>query len=198
MRFTSSQTGGIKLPTLYLPGTTIKLTKETSTAISQLDIFFNVAGGMSLSQVSQITGLPSSTIQNWVKRGWVPNPKDKRYNTASFSRILIINVLRNCIQLEKISQLMQYINGDVNNQDDDIITDRELYKFLCTAIINIENWPNFTYDHVSEYTNEILKDYSGPFEDSAERLQKGLTIMLLSYMSSIIKNHVDEMLNSIS
>ena len=37
---------------------------------------FAVTGGLMLSQVVEMTGLGSSTIQNWIKRGWIMSPGD--------------------------------------------------------------------------------------------------------------------------
>ena len=41
---------------------------------------FVVTGGLMLSQVVEMTGLGSSTIQNWIKRGWIMSPVDKKYS----------------------------------------------------------------------------------------------------------------------
>ena len=75
--------------------------KELFAAVSSL---CNVAGGLSLSQIVGITGLEASTIQNWVKRGWISRPVGKKYTQRQIARILLINVLRDCLPLEKIAQ----------------------------------------------------------------------------------------------
>ncbi|MBQ5884979.1 MAG: DUF1836 domain-containing protein, partial [Clostridia bacterium] len=58
---------------------------------SNIDVLFSAAKGLSLSQVTSISGLPASTVQNWVKRGWIKVTNGKKYEETSFSRILIIN-----------------------------------------------------------------------------------------------------------
>ena len=56
----------------YLPGTAIpfdhRAGNDTYALISPI---ITATGGVSLSQLSQITGLEGTTIQNWIKRGWV-------------------------------------------------------------------------------------------------------------------------------
>ena len=53
-----------------------------------------LAGGIVRSQVSAVTGLESHMIQNWVKRGFLSNPVNKRYSCRQFCRIAIINMLK--------------------------------------------------------------------------------------------------------
>ena len=66
-----------------LPGTALAVSmEEMSKAEDRLRAMF-LAGGIALSQVSAITGLEPYTVQNWVKRGFLTGPQQKRY---SFSR----------------------------------------------------------------------------------------------------------------
>ena len=37
-----------------------------------------LAGGLTLSQVCQISGLEPYTVQNWVKRGFLSNPTEAK------------------------------------------------------------------------------------------------------------------------
>ena len=99
---------------------------------------FAVTGGLMLSQVVEMTGLGGSTIQNWIKRGWVMSPVDKKYSERQVARILIINMLRKSMQLENILRLMECVNGDVEDQSDDIIMDADLYIYIYKIIKKIE------------------------------------------------------------
>ena len=64
-----------------LPGTTLPLPEEAAdNAFSVLTPIFAVSGGgLLLSQLTEMTGLSPTTIQNWVKRGWVSKPVNKKY-----------------------------------------------------------------------------------------------------------------------
>ena len=63
-----------------IPGTTLEGQRENADRTNELFQSMFLAGGLTLSQVSSITGLESYTIQNWVKRGFLPPPQNKRYN----------------------------------------------------------------------------------------------------------------------
>ena len=64
----------------FLPGTKIELSGEDFFNIEHiLDSVF-MAGGLSLSQVSYLTGLAPHMVQNWVKRKFVSHPVEKRYS----------------------------------------------------------------------------------------------------------------------
>ncbi len=114
------------MPTTY-PGTTIealKLEKGSSRAL--FDGIF-ATGGITLSQVSLMTGLEPYLIQNWVKRGFVASPKRRVYSREQFARIVIINMLREALQIERICSLIQVIGGVLEDTSDDLISDDELY-----------------------------------------------------------------------
>ena len=63
-----------------IPGTTLIGERANADRIDGLIQSMFLAGGLTLSQVSSITGLETHTIQNWVKRGFLPSPVNKRYN----------------------------------------------------------------------------------------------------------------------
>ena len=63
-----------------LPGTTISTPREDADRTrNQFDALF-LAGGLTLSQVASISGLENYTIQNWVKRGFLPPPEHRKYS----------------------------------------------------------------------------------------------------------------------
>ena len=63
-------------------------------------------GGLSLRQVCSVTGLEASTIQNWIKRGFVSHPAEKKYRERQLARILLISALRGCMKIESIGALL--------------------------------------------------------------------------------------------
>ena len=63
-----------------LPGTIIDFSEQAEeNAFSLIEPILTVTGGITLSQLSALTGLQGSTIQNWIKRGWVSATTDKKY-----------------------------------------------------------------------------------------------------------------------
>ena len=96
---------------IVLPGTTIEVSQVyKGTSRTMFNGIF-AAGGITLSQVSVMTGLEPYLIQNWVKRGFVSPPLKRQYSKNQFARIVIINMLRESLQLDKICGLLSYINA---------------------------------------------------------------------------------------
>ena len=109
------------------PGTTIEVSKiEKGSTRALFDGIF-ATGGITLSQVSIMTGLEPYLIQNWVKRGFVTRPIGRVYSREQFARIIIINMLRESLQIEKICTLIRIISGDPHDKSDDLISDDALY-----------------------------------------------------------------------
>ena len=167
---------------VYVPGTTLDLPEEArGHAFTVLTPVFALSGGgLLLSQITEMTGLSPSTIQNWVKRGWVENPVNKRYNELKVARILILNLLRPAMQLEKIVTLMTYINGRVDDRSDDIIPDPQLFEMLCSAILTLDEQDSISEEYIRKLAAQTVGDYEGPFPGAHERLIKAITLMLMN------------------
>lgn len=180
-----------------LPGTTLSIGEnEFDSPFSKIKPMFAL-GGLTLSQVRELTGLESSTIQNWVKRGWVSAPIEKKYYERHVSRIIIINMLRGALKLEKIAELMQYINGEVESADDDCISDGELYDILCSIVLQLEQMNDYSDETIWRLITQQLKDYRGPFEDSSERMAMTLSIMVRAYIATLFRTKAETLLDNI-
>ena len=61
-----------------IPGTVLQARRDEADNVpKQLEALF-FGGGITLSQVTSITGLEAHTVQNWVKRGFLASPVSKR------------------------------------------------------------------------------------------------------------------------
>ena len=178
-----------------IPGTVLTDKRANADHVEELFRPMFLAGGMVLSQVSSITGLEAYTIQNWVKRGFLAPPKNKRYDLEQVCRIITINMLKGALPLEKICSMMQYINGDLTDDSDDIIDDAVLYfmfvKLAARArhIGGNENW---------EIAIETaMADYASPSTEDKTRVEKVLRAMLTAWIASRLKQQVDQMVESL-
>ena len=97
-----------------LPGTTVEADLSQPHAAEKVLHPLFLPGGLMLSQVARLTGLEPYVIQNWVKRGFVSPPERKKYSRRQFCRILVINMLKDALQLEKICKVLSYVNGDLD------------------------------------------------------------------------------------
>lgn len=180
----------------YIPGTTILRSFESASAFSYIEPLLAATGGLSLSQICAITGLEGSTIQNWVKRGWVLKPTMKKYGEIQVSRIIIISSLRDSMQMEQITRLLSYVNGSVEDPSDDIIKESQLFNYLCEIVHRFEVSDGISVEKVGRLVGSVTKGYVGPAEDSRERLCKSLTVMAMMFMSGWLKREADTFLGT--
>ena len=179
-----------------IPGTVLKGPREdVESSIRQIEGMF-LAGGMVRSQVASATGLEAHAVQNWVKRGFLSNPVAKRYSLRQFSRIAIINMLKSVMSMEKICGLLQYINGELDDESDDLIDDTLLYfMFLRLASQARHIGGNRSWDEV---IGEILAGYREPVPGAKERVAKVLTIMLTAWASAQLRLAAEQMLQELN
>ena len=114
------------MPKSY-PGTVIEVSQLTKGSSKQLFDSIFVAGGVTLSQVCIMTGLEPYLVQNWVKRGFVSSPRKRVYSQSQFARIIIINMLRESLQIDQICELIKITTVSLNDERDDIIKYEVLY-----------------------------------------------------------------------
>ena len=110
-----------------IPGTVLTLPVEEAEHIEKYFSSMFMAGGIVLSQAAGITGLEPYTIQNWVKRGFLTPPQRKKYTLRQLCRIININMLKAALPMEEICGLLGYINGNLDDESDDLIDDSQLY-----------------------------------------------------------------------
>ena len=178
---------------MVLPGTTLLLPPENADdAFSVLDPIFAVSGGgLLLSQITEMTGLSPTTVQNWVKRGWVSKPVNKKYGRLQVARILLINLLRPAMQLEKIVTLLRYINGSVDDRADDIIPEDRLYRIICSAYGKLEKMKSIDHESIITLIGAQLEGYEGPVPDAKKRLTDALTLVLLNIAAAMLMQQAD-------
>lgn len=184
-----------------LPGTTLPLPEgQQDDLFSVLDPIFAVSpGGLLLSQVTELTGLGAATIQNWVKRGWVSNPVNKRYGELHVARILLINLLRPAMKLENIAALLRYINGRVDDRADDIIPETQLYSLLCSVLTRLEPQDSIiTHESIITLIGAQLEGYEGPVADAKERLENAMRIMVLNIAASRLMQQADALFSHLA
>lgn len=179
-----------------IPGTTVQLDPQEAEHIPELFSSMFLAGGIQLGQVCAVTGLEPYTVQNWVKRGFLSPPVKKRYDLEQLCRIITINMLKHALPLEQVCGLLQYINGDLKNEDDDLIDDSTLY-FLFIRLAAYHRQMKNTEGR-EEYLNKVLSDYAEPVPGARERVEKALRIMLTAWAASQLRIAAEKMTNELS
>ena len=178
-----------------LPGTVLKAEAEEASGVESLFAPMFLAGGMVLSQVSSITGLEPYIIQNWVKRGFLSPPQNKRYTLRQLCRILNINMLKGVLPMERVCAMLGYINGQLDDDSDDTIDDSRLYfMFVRLAAHAKQIDQNQAWQ---EAIDQVLQDYDEPIPGARDRIAQVLRIMLIAYIAARMKEQAETLLMEI-
>ena len=174
-----------------LPGTTLQTKRSDAGRTDGLFQSMMLTGGLTLGQVATITGLEPYTVQNWVKRGFLPAPRGKRYDMEQLCRIITINMLRGALPLEKICGLLSYINGSLTDESDDIIDDTALYFMFVKLAARARDLEGAEWDSAIEDT---LTGYLEPYPGARQRIETVLRIMLTAWISTRMRQEAEAML----
>ena len=181
-----------------IPGTKLKKNDMGNvTGLEFLSKVFYISEGVMLSQIREVSGIDGSTLQNWTKRGWVANARLKKYNIDQVAHILIINMLRSCIQLDKIALLLHYINGKIDDKSDDIIRDSVLYDYICRILDNLMQQDVCSMASIKDVIHDQISDYEEAMPGARNRLANALEIIVVAYYAALIKRRSDEMLTDL-
>lgn len=176
---------------LYFPGTMTPWGEQTGDIFSLFETMLSATGGLSLSQVCVLTNLESSTVQNWVKRGWVAKPVQKKYHERQLARILLISALRGGMQIEQIVRLLCYLNGNVEDSADDIIKESQLYNYLCMILQKISEETGFSKESVITAIRSVTAEFSDNI--GYEKLIKALCIMVYACIAGNVRTQAEWM-----
>ena len=178
-----------------IPGTVLTAAEKDGAAVDAQFRAMFLPGGMVLSQVSAITGLESYTIQNWVKRGFLTNPDRKHYSLRQLCRIININMLKGVLPLPDICSLLGYVNGQLDNEADDMIDDSDLYfMFVRLAARSRELYKAENRDTVLD---QELSDYQEPVPGAKQRVKEVLRIMLTAWLAARMAQETTKMLTNL-
>jgi len=175
-----------------IPGTTLTDRREHADQIDTLFASLFLAGGLTLSQVSAVTGLETHTIQNWVKRGFLAPPRAKRYDMEQVCRIINMNMLKGALLLEQVCSLMTYLNGVLSDESDDLIDDTRLYFMFVRLAARArqvggdEEW--------EAALQAITADYVEPVPGARDRLIIVLRIMLTVWAANSLRAAAEKMI----
>ena len=179
-----------------IPGTTLLGQREDADRVDSVFRALFLAGGLTLSQVSGIAGLEPYTVQNWVKRGFLAPPRNKRYTLRQLCRILNINMLKGVLPMERICGMLGYINGALNDESDDLIDDSALYFMFVRLAVRARE-----LDRTGEWDSaiaQVLADYQEPTPGAKQRIAQVLRVMIVGYIASRMKQEAEHLLAEMS
>ncbi len=178
---------------MTLPGTLIEISRfEQGSSRTMFDGIF-ASGGISLSQVCIMTGLEPYMVQNWVKRKFVSSPTRRVYSRNQFSRIVIINMLKESLQIDSIVGLLTHINGTLSDESDDLIGDSELYhKYVDVVAMCGGNI--YDTDKALAAVKAVSDGFVSTAPDASRRLQEVLEVMVYARIAANARKTAEQML----
>lgn len=180
-----------------LPGTVLSVDADRPQAAEEVFSSLFLAGGLVLSQVTQVTGLEPYIIQNWVRRGFLAPPKQRKYTRRQLSRILMINALKSTLSIEQICKLLSYINGALDDEGDDTIDDTELYGAFVLVAGSVQKHDLTSESEMNRLIADGLKDYKESIPGAKERIEQALRIMITAWRAAQLQTKAQSMMNAL-
>lgn len=180
-----------------LPGTVLSVDADRPQAAEEVFSSLFLAGGLVLSQVTQVTGLEPYIIQNWVRRGFLAPPKQRKYTRRQLSRILMINALKSTLSVEQICKLLSYINGALDDEGDDTIDDTELYGAFVLVAGSVQKHGLTSESEMNRLIADGLKDYKESIPGAKERIEQALRIMITAWRAAQLQTKAQSMMNAL-
>ena len=182
-----------------LPGTTLMLDSalDADFAKQLLEGFFT-AGGLVLSQVSSLTGMEPHSVQNWVKRGFCSPPVCKKYGISQFCRLVILHLLKDSLALPEITGLLSYINGDLTDESDDLLSDDRLYLCFLRTLQVGGLTRSYNREKAEKAAETVCAAFREPFPGGKLRLQRTLVTMVCAYHASLLHREAAAMVKTAS
>lgn len=177
-----------------IPGTVLQIPRRDAEHIEDVFTSMFLGGGIVLSQVSAITGLEAYTVQNWVKRGFLRPPEHKRYTLRQLCRIININMLKSVLPMERICGMLGYINGQLDDESDDVIDDSRLYFMFVKLAARSKEL--FRQEDREAVLDGYLADYTEPVPGARERVKNVLRVMLTAWLAARMRQEAEAMLTN--
>lgn len=178
------------------PGTTVEVLRLQKGASKMLFDGIFATGGITLSQVSVMTGLEPYMIQNWVKRGFVSSPQKRVYSKEQFARIIIINMLREELQIDRICSLIETIKDVIDDTSDQLKGDDDLYHFYVDMIAE-ENININDEQSITKAALKVTEEVTEKEANAKRQLVKILKIMLYAHSASQLKAAANEIFSTL-
>lgn len=177
------------------PGTTVEVSRlSVGDSRTLFDSIF-LTGGITLSQMSLLTGLEPYVIQNWVKRGFVTPPQKRTYSREQFARIVIINMLKEELQIERICKLIRLLGGKTDSPADDLIGDPELYhRYVDLLSLGVSVSDRAS---VEAAARRAAEDFTEPFPGAREQLVSILRVMIYAHAATELRENAEDVLSAL-
>ena len=114
---------------------------------------------------------------------------------SQLCRILNINMRKSVLTMETVCHLMEYLNGKLDEESDDIIDDARLYFLFVRLAARAKQLDDpVVWKRAME---EALCNYQEPVPGARERIEKALRIMLIANVACKMAQTAERMLDEL-
>ena len=113
------------------------------------------------------------------------------YSKKQFARIVIINMLRESLQIDRICELIKIIAGKPGDESDDLISDDELYHHYVDMLAEEEVNP-LDERSVTSAAENAAKNCEERIPNTKKRLVHIFTVMVYAHAASELRRKSDE------
>ena len=107
--------------------------------------------GALLSAVCEKTGVSASTVQNWVKRGYISNPDGKKYSAEQAADIILLDNMKNAIELNSAAKLIK------DTKEKSGIKAVDILGVLASSVIRAKRFNSTDRDSLQSVINIELR-----------------------------------------
>lgn len=157
---------------------------------------------MMLSQVVEVAqrvsqnDINNTHIQNWVRRKYLPHPQKKKYTREQVANILLLNDLRNILSLEEASQLLRFVNLNLDDNTDDRINPAKLYRYYSEIFdLTQKDWVT-SLEQLPKEVSQILAGEDLTEEDK-DKVAATLVILNLLARANLYKQIAQQWLKNV-
>lgn len=171
---------------VLLPGTLIEVAPEHLKNVDTILSPMFLLEGMQLRQITQLMGMETHTVQNWVKRGFVESPVRKMYDRDRFVRLALLNYFKDVFSLEGILEILSM----AGNQDDTV------YKAFCNLIARSPVDPIRAETRLNEIIDGVVENSEFDLTQTSQaQVKRMMTILYTAHLSIVMKKEAERLLN---
>ena len=87
--------------------------------------------------------------------------------------------MKGCMKADDVHEVMSLVNGDTEDESDDIISDAKFFDYFCRVVRNLDDL-SLNETNIEKTVKNVLRD--AQIKDS-EKLKYALLIMVYAYIS---------------
>ena len=106
-------------------------------------------------------------------------------------------MLKESLQLDKICEMLSYINGALDDESDNLISDSELYHRYVDLVSGSRGGIITDREAIERAVRESAAGYEEPIPGARARLIKILQVMTFAHYASISRKSAEEILSKL-